>query len=169
MCPRTNPRCRMAAIFQKNSWYYICNILTDDEIWEMMHLLSRSHGPKQPIKFWKFKNPKWRRRPSWTRNPAVAWTADHTGPVVKLTLTLTLTGHNLAKTDIFPLMGQLRGKMRHIEPFFCTLKTTSGFNSDRTVRQYAHGLLLESPFVPSSADRWAVRAKIRQKRPSQWP
>jgi len=41
-------------------------------------------------------------------------------------------------------------------------KTTSGFNSDRTVRQYAHGLLLESPFVPSSTDRWAVRAKIRQ-------
>jgi len=27
-------------------------------------------------------------------------------------------------------------------------KTTSGFNSDRTRRQYAHGLLLESPFVP---------------------
>ena len=40
-------------------------------------------------------------------------------------------------------------------------KTTSGFNSDRTTRQYAHGLLL-SPFVPSSTDRWAVRAKIRQ-------
>jgi len=31
-------------------------------------------------------------------------------------------------------------------------KTTSGFNSDRTIRQYAHGLLLESPFVPSSTD-----------------
>jgi len=27
-------------------------------------------------------------------------------------------------------------------------------------------LLLESPFVPSSTDRWAVRAKIWQKRPS---
>ena len=26
----------------------------------------------------------------------------------------------------------------------------SGFNSDHTIRQYAHGLLLESPFVPSS-------------------
>jgi len=53
----------------------------------------------------------------------------------------------------------------------CTLKTTSGFNSDRTIRQYAHGLLLESPFVglPFSTDRWAVRAKIRQKRPSRWP
>ena len=41
-------------------------------------------------------------------------------------------------------------------------KTTSGFNSDSTVRQYAHGLLLESPFVPSSTNRWAVWAKIRQ-------
>jgi len=41
-------------------------------------------------------------------------------------------------------------------------KTTSGFNSDRTIRQYAHGLLLESPFVPSSTDCLAVRAKIRQ-------
>jgi len=48
-------------------------------------------------------------------------------------------------------------------------KTTSGFNSHRTIRQYAHGLLLESPFVPSSTDRWSVRAKIRQKRPSRWP
>jgi len=38
-----------------------------------------------------------------------------------------------------------------------------------TIRQYAHGLLLKSPFVPSSTDCWAVRAKIRQKRPSQWP
>ena len=43
-------------------------------------------------------------------------------------------------------------------------KTTSGFNSDRTVRQYPHDLLLESSFVPSSTDRWAVRPKIRQKR-----
>jgi len=48
-------------------------------------------------------------------------------------------------------------------------KTTSGFNSDRTIRQYAHGLLLEIPFVPSSADHWAVWAKIRQKRPYLWP
>jgi len=46
-------------------------------------------------------------------------------------------------------------------------QTTSGFNSDRTIRQYAHGLLLESSFVPST--RWAVWAKIRQKRPSWWP
>jgi len=38
---------------------------------------------------------------------------------------------------------------------------------DRTIRQYAHGLLLESPFVPSSTDCWAIRA--RQKRPYQWP
>jgi len=48
-------------------------------------------------------------------------------------------------------------------------KTTSGFNSDHEIRQYSHGFLLESPFVPSSTDRWAVRAKIRQKRPSRWP
>jgi len=45
----------------------------------------------------------------------------------------------------------------------------SGFNSDHTNRQYAHGLLLESPFVPSTTDCWAIRAKIRQKRPSWWP
>ena len=40
-----------------------------------------------------------------------------------------------------------------------------------SIRQYAHGLLLESPFVPStcSTDCWAVRAKIKQKRPSRWP
>ena len=31
-----------------------------------------------------------------------------------------------------------------------------------TIRQYAHSLKLESPFVPSSTDCWAVRAKIRQ-------
>jgi len=37
-------------------------------------------------------------------------------------------------------------------------KTTSGFNSDHTVQQYAHGLLLESPFVPSSTDCWVVLA-----------
>jgi len=46
---------------------------------------------------------------------------------------------------------------------------TYGFNSDHTIRQYAHDLMLESPFVPSSTDHWAVRAKIRQKRPSPWP
>ena len=38
-----------------------------------------------------------------------------------------------------------------------------------TIRQYAHGLKLESPFVPSSTDCWTVRAKIRQKRPFRWP
>jgi len=38
-------------------------------------------------------------------------------------------------------------------------KSTSGFNSDRTIRQYAHSLLLESLFVPSSTDCWAIRAK----------
>ena len=31
-----------------------------------------------------------------------------------------------------------------------------------SIRQYAHGLLLESAFVPSSTDCWAVLAKIRQ-------
>jgi len=30
-------------------------------------------------------------------------------------------------------------------------------------------LLLESPFVQSSTDHWAVRAKTRQNRSSQWP
>ena len=39
---------------------------------------------------------------------------------------------------------------------------------NHTVQQYVHSLLLESPFVPSSTDCWAVRAKIRQKRPSRW-
>jgi len=38
----------------------------------------------------------------------------------------------------------------------------SGFNSDHTIRQYAHGLLLESQFLQSSTDCWAIRAKIRQ-------
>jgi len=45
-------------------------------------------------------------------------------------------------------------------------ETTSGFNSDRAIRQHSRGLQLESPFVLSSTDRWAVRATIRQKRPS---
>jgi len=48
--------------------------------------------------------------------------------------------------------------------YFC-----SSFNFGKAIQQYAHGLLLESQFVPSSIDRWAVRAKIRQKRPSRWP
>jgi len=38
----------------------------------------------------------------------------------------------------------------------------SGFNSDHTIQQYAHGLLLESQILPSSTDCLAVRAKIRQ-------
>jgi len=42
-------------------------------------------------------------------------------------------------------------------------KTTSGFNSDHTVRQYAHGFLLGTQFVPSSINCWAVWPKIRQK------
>jgi len=40
-----------------------------------------------------------------TRSPAVARMADHTAPVVKLTL--ALTGHNLAKTGTFPLNGPI--------------------------------------------------------------
>jgi len=32
-----------------------------------------------------------------------------------------------------------------------------------TIQQYVHRLKLESPFVPSSTDYWAVRAKTRQK------
>jgi len=48
-------------------------------------------------------------------------------------------------------------------------KITARCASDRTIRQYAHGLLPESPFVPSSTDCWAVRAKIRQKLSSPWP
>ena len=39
----------------------------------------------------------------------------------------------------------------------------SGFNSDHTIRQYAHGLLLESQFLPSSTDCLAVRAKNKAK------
>ena len=45
----------------------------------------------------------------------------------------------------------------------------SGFNSNHTIRQYAHGLLLESQFLPSSTDCLTVQAKIRQKRPYRWP
>jgi len=48
-------------------------------------------------------------------------------------------------------------------------KTTSGFNSDHTIRQYTHGLLLESQFLPSSTDCLAAWAKVRQKRPSRRP
>ena len=40
----------------------------------------------------------------------------------------------------------------------------SGFNSDHTIRQYAHGLLLESQFLPSSTDCWAVWAKNKAKK-----
>jgi len=37
-----------------------------------------------------------------TRSPAVARMADRTAPVVKLTLILTLTGHNVAKRAFPP-------------------------------------------------------------------
>jgi len=63
-----------------------------------------------------------------TRSPAVARMADHTAPVIKLTLTLTLTGHSLAKqVGYLPLNALI---MRHNEAYwatFCTLKTTCGF------------------------------------------
>jgi len=121
-----------------------------------------------------------------TRIPAVARMADRTAPVVKVTVTLTVTllgqwvrrrlgarhggqtGDNLAKTDSSPLNGTIMRQKEAYRAIFCTLKT-SGFNSDRTIRQYARGLLLESPFAPSSTDCWTVRTKIRQKRPSWWP
>jgi len=43
-------------------------------------------------------------------------------------------------------------------------QTTSSFNSDRTIRQYAHGLLLESPSEPYTVvpNLQALWAKIRQ-------
>jgi len=47
-------------------------------------------------------------------------------------------------------------------------KTTSGFNSDRIIPQFAHVLLLKSPFVPSSTDCWAVSGKNKAKQPSRW-
>jgi len=59
-------------------------------------------------------------------------------------------------------MGILRLFTVHLSESIIVDKTTYGFNSDRTIRQYAHGLLLQSPFVPSSTDCWTVRAKIRQ-------
>ena len=85
--------------------------------------------------------------------------ADRTAPVIKLTL--TLTGYNLAKNRHFPLNGPIMRQNEAYQDIFCTLKTTSGFNSDHTIRQYTHGLLLESSLyhlVPIGA----VRAKIRQ-------
>jgi len=44
-------------------------------------------------------------------------------------------------------------------------KTTSGFNYDHAIQQYSRGVLLESAFVPSSTNRWAVREKNKAKRP----
>ena len=65
----------------------------------------------------------------------------------------------------------LTGILRLFSPFgsIMVAKTTSSFISARTVWQYEHGLLLQSPFGPFSADCWPVRAKIRQKRPPWWP
>ena len=47
----------------------------------------------------------------------------------------------------------------HLSRSIIVAKTTSGFNSDHITRQYAHGLLLESQFLPPSTDCLAVRAK----------
>jgi len=53
--------------------------------------------------------------------------ADRTAPVVKLTLTLTLTSHNLAKTGTSPLNGPIMRQNEAYQAIFCTSKTTSGF------------------------------------------
>ena len=57
--------------------------------------------------------------------------ADRTAPVIKLTLTLTLTGHNLAKTGTSPLKGPtMRQNLNNTyRAIFCTLKTTSDYIS----------------------------------------
>ena len=62
-----------------------------------------------------------------TRSPAVARMTDRTASVVKLTLTLTLTGHNLAKTGTSPLNGPIMRQNKAYRAIFCTLKTTSSF------------------------------------------
>jgi len=63
-----------------------------------------------------------------TRSPAVARMADRTAPVVKLTLTLTLTGHNLAKQTLLPpLNGPIVRQNKAYKAIFCTLRTSSGF------------------------------------------
>jgi len=62
-----------------------------------------------------------------TRSPAIARMADRTAPVVKLTITLTLMGHNLAKTDTSALNGPIMRQNKAYQAIFCTLKTTSGF------------------------------------------
>jgi len=56
--------------------------------------------------------------------------ADRTAPVVKLTLTQTLTpmGHNLAKTGTSPLNGPTMRQNEAYRAIFCTLKTTGTSN-----------------------------------------
>jgi len=61
-----------------------------------------------------------------TRSPAVARMADCTAPVIKLTLILTLTGHNPAKTGPSPLNGYIMRQNEAYRAIFCTSKTTSG-------------------------------------------
>ena len=46
----------------------------------------------------------------------------------------------------------------HLSRTIIVAKSTSSFNSDHTIRQYAHGLLLESQFLPSTPclkKKWA--------------
>ena len=62
-----------------------------------------------------------------TRSPAVARMADRNAPVIKLTLTLTLVGHNLAKTGTSHLKGPIMRQSEAHRVIFCTSKTTSGF------------------------------------------
>jgi len=62
-----------------------------------------------------------------TRSPAVARMADCTAQVVKLTLTLTVMDHNLAKIGTSPLNGPIMRQNKAYGAIFCTLKTTSGF------------------------------------------
>ena len=62
-----------------------------------------------------------------TRSPAVARMADRTALVVKLTLALTVTRHNLAKACTSPLNGPIMRQNKAYRAIFCTLKTTSGF------------------------------------------
>jgi len=61
------------------------------------------------------------------KKPVVARMADRTAPVVKLTFTVTLTGHNLAKTVTSPLNGPIMRQNKAYQAIFCTLQTTSGF------------------------------------------
>jgi len=69
-----------------------------------------------------------------TRSSAVAGMADHTAPIVKLTLTLNLTGDNLAKQAL-PLKGAhyeakwgISSHFLHFKNYFRFCISTSGCN-----------------------------------------